>query len=140
MEEKHTDLLQKHSLKFLEMAFRTDKRERLAQADGYGKRVGDCGDSVEIFLDVRDGCIDHACFDCQGCINTVACANTVVEMAEGKTLDQAWEITPEQVVEHLESLPDKETHCAEVAVGAFYLALASLRENGREPWKKLYRK
>jgi nitrogen fixation NifU-like protein len=37
--EKNTsDFWQDHSLTFLEMAFRTDRRERLDKPDGYGKK------------------------------------------------------------------------------------------------------
>jgi len=40
---------------------------------------------------------------------------------------------------NLETLPPDHFHCAELAVGAFYLALAHLRDNQKSPWKKLYR-
>ena len=73
-------------------------------------------------------------------MNTNACANTVACMAEGKQIDEAWEITPEKVAEFLETLPAEEIHCAELAVGAFYLALTNFRELKKSPWKKTYRK
>ena len=38
MNEKALDFWQDHSLKYLEMALRTDRRERLASPDGHGKR------------------------------------------------------------------------------------------------------
>jgi nitrogen fixation NifU-like protein len=47
----------------------------------------------------------------------------VAQLAEGKSEKQAWEITPEDISEYLETLPDDHFHCAELAVGAFYLAL-----------------
>jgi nitrogen fixation NifU-like protein len=48
----------------------------------------------------------------------------VVFFARGKTIDQAWEITPEQVVEYLQTLPPDHEHCAQLAVGGLYLALS----------------
>jgi hypothetical protein len=39
-------------LTFLEMAFRTDRRERLEKPDGYGKKTGNCGDTVEFFINL----------------------------------------------------------------------------------------
>ena len=42
------------------------------------------------------------------------------------------------VISSLETLPPQNTHCAELAVGALYLALANYQELKRHPWKKLY--
>jgi nitrogen fixation protein NifU and related proteins len=124
MAEKGFDFLQGHSLRYLEMAFRTDRRERLERPDAYGKRIGGCGDTVEIFLVIRNGFIDHVSYDIDGCMNTNACANAVAEMAEGKTVEEAWDLTPEKLIVFLETLPPQSYHCAELAVGAFYLALS----------------
>ena len=133
-----SDFWQDHSLHFLEMAFRTDRRERLEKPDGYGKKTGSCGDTVEFFLNLDGDRIRTLAYDINGCLNTNACCNTVVELVDGKTLDTAWEVTPEQVSDFLESLPDDHFHCAELVVGTFYLALSNARENRRSPWKKMY--
>jgi nitrogen fixation NifU-like protein len=59
----------------------------------------------------------------------------VVSFARGKTLDQAWEITPEQVVAYLQTLPPDHEHCAQLAVGGLYLALADC-QSGRNKQPK----
>ena len=100
--------------------------------------TGECGDMVEMFLGIKDSRIQSVSFDTNGCINTNACANTVSHLSEGKTIEEAWEITPEDVVEFLETLPKENYHCADLAVGAFYLALANYQELQRNPWKKPY--
>ncbi len=144
MEDKNDknkfDFWQDHSLKYLEMALRTDKKIIMKDPDGYGKRTGECGDTVEIFLRVQDRCVKNVSFDIDGCLNTNACANTVAGLAEGKTIAQAWKITPEKVIEFLETLPEAETHCAELAVGAFYRALSDLKAMKRDPWKRMYKR
>jgi nitrogen fixation NifU-like protein len=127
-----------HSRHYLEMAFRTDRREAIKQPDGYGKRNGDCGDTVEMYLSIRNGCIQSVSFETDGCLSTNACANTVAELTEGKQVEAAWEITPENVIDYLETLPPENYHCAELAVGAFYLALTNYQEFRRDPWKRLY--
>ena len=63
MIEKNFDFWRDHSLHYLEMAFRYDKRERLQHPDGYGKRTGECQDTVEIFLGIQNGCIRSVTFD-----------------------------------------------------------------------------
>ena len=139
MDAEGKDFWQSHSLKYLEMAFRTDKQEIIKHPDGYGKKAGDCGDTVEIFLKARDNIIEMASYYINGCMNTAACANTIVNMVENKTIDQAWDITPEAVAGYLETLPKDHFHCAELAVGALYLALTNLLEFRRAQWKKNYK-
>lgn len=133
------DFWQKHSMNYLEMAFRTDRRERVTKADGYGKKSGVCGDTVEFFLILNGDDIESVSYYSEGCLNTNACANTVASLIEGKKLAEAWEITPEIIAAYLETLPDDHIHCAELAVGALYLALANAGELKKAPWKKMYR-
>ncbi|MFO7560442.1 MAG: iron-sulfur cluster assembly scaffold protein [Desulfobacterales bacterium] len=139
MENKNFNFFQDHSANYLEMALRTDKKEIVRKPDGYGKRTGQCGDTIEFFLTIRNGYIQSICFDTDGCINTAACANTVIHLAEGKSVEDAWEITSEDLIDYLETLPSEESHCAELAIGAFYLALTNHQELERTSWKKPYR-
>jgi nitrogen fixation protein NifU and related proteins len=138
MTDNLEDLWQSHSIKFLEAAFRTDRQETLHHPDGKGRKTGDCGDSVEFFIVLKANRISAMAYRLEGCIHTNACANALIDMAQGRTLAGAWEITPEDVAAALESLPADHIHCAELAIGAFYLALADARRNRRTPWKKLY--
>ncbi|MBW2603814.1 MAG: iron-sulfur cluster assembly scaffold protein [Deltaproteobacteria bacterium] len=123
---------------YLEMATRMDRRGIIKDPDGHGKKTGKCGDTVEMFLIVRKNHIHSISFITDGCINTHACANTVAFIAEGKTVSEAWEITPEKVIDFLKTLPKEHMHCAELAVGAFYLALVNFQEYKHAPWKRLY--
>lgn len=128
MKKETFDFWQDHSDRFLEMAFSMERYERLTDPDGYGKNTGDCGDTVEFFLTVKDDRILYASFDIDGCMNTRACANTVAELTEGKTIADAWTTSPEDVINYLETLPTTSHHCAELAVGAFYQALTDFEK------------
>lgn len=140
MDQKNSYFGKDHSLQYLQMANLADKHKSIENPDGYGKRQGSCGDTVEMFIRVRNERIRSVTFISNGCINTYACTNTVALLAEGKTINEAWAITPEQVASFLETLPEEDVHCAELATGALYLALVNYRENEFSPWKKLYRK
>ena len=135
MPQEAFDFWQDHSLRYLEMAFRTDRREIIERPDGYGKRTGECGDTIEMFLIFRGGRIASVSFDTDGCMSTNACANTVAELAEGKNLEEAWEIGTKDVIKYLESLPTENIHCAELSVGALYLALANYKDLKHKPYK-----
>ena len=47
MQAMEFDFWQDHSEHYLEMAYRSDRREKIEHPDGYGKRTGECGDTVE---------------------------------------------------------------------------------------------
>ena len=140
MADRKFDFWRDHSLNYLQMAFGYDRNERLQNPNGFGRRTGECGDTVEMFLGIKDGRIQSVSYSTEGCINTNACANTVSHLAEGKTIDESWEITPDKVIEFLETLPEENYHCAELAVGAFYAALANYQSLQRNSWKKPYQK
>jgi nitrogen fixation NifU-like protein len=139
MNDNNKNFWQIHTRKYLEMAFRSDHREKLYSADAHGIKTGDCGDTVEFFLMIRDNHIKAVSYDIDGCINTNACANAIIDLIIEKSLNEAWEVTPEDVIEYLGSLPKDNYHCAELASGALYLSLADANQNQREPWKKLYK-
>ena len=134
------DYLRNHSQKFLEMAFGSDKHERVDNPDGYGRKSRDCGDTVEMFITLEKGRIRWVNFHLHGCLNTNACANALARLGEGRTVAEAWEITPRLVSDYLETLPGDHFHCAELAVGAFQRALADAADMARNSWKKAYRK
>ena len=128
----------KHSQNFQEMVSRVERCGILEKADGYGKRASDCGDTVELFLSVRGDRLQMVTFRVEGCAYTVACGNAVSYLMEGRTLTDAWQLTPENVIDFLETLGPDQYHCAQLAVGAFYNALADYNRRQLEPWKKPY--
>ena len=138
MDHSKKDILQAYTLKFLEAALRTDRQQSLRHADGHGRKSRDCGDTVGFFIALQEDRIRTITYEINGCINTNACANAVIDLLEGQPLSKAWRLKPENVADYLESLPSHEFHCAELAVGALCLALADAREKQRSPWKKLY--
>ncbi|PID78036.1 MAG: iron-sulfur cluster assembly scaffold protein [Deltaproteobacteria bacterium] len=105
------------------MAFNKDRVEHIENPDGFGTKTGVCGDSISFYLTVNKNKLDFVSYEVDGCINTNACAATVSKLTEGLSLDEAWKITPEIIAEFLETLPEDELHCAELAAGSFYIAL-----------------
>ncbi len=138
MEKTTPRSYQEHSKNFQQMVSRVERYGELEKPDGYGKRIGDCGDTIEIYLSVQAGQIRMITFRVEGCANTVACGNTVSMLMEGRTLTDAWRLTPENVADYLETLSADHFHCAELAVGAFYKALTDYNGRQKELWKKDY--
>ncbi len=94
MEIDHTSVEREHSERFIDMASRTNRLGVLKNPDGYGKRVGDCGDTIELYLSVRGDRIQMVSFQIQGCLNTNACANTLAYLVEGRSVADSWQVTP----------------------------------------------
>ena len=117
-----------HSDNFLLMASRSDHLEAMVEPDGYALRTGVCGDTVEMFVQVRDGQLERISFQISGCLNTVACCNSVAYLLEGRPVDDAWRLTPELLIDFLQSLPADHHHCAELVAGALYTALQDYQQ------------
>ncbi len=131
MEQKF-DFWNDHSDTFLTMAYLWERRGAMEKPDGYGKKTGDCGDTITMYLSVKDGVIQELNFELEGCLNTNASSNALAMFVEGKKVEQGWEVTPHDIISYLETLPDDHHHCAELAVGTFYLALADYNEKIKE--------
>jgi nitrogen fixation NifU-like protein len=126
--EKTFDFWQDHSETFLIMANLWDKRMAVDNPDGYGRKTGDCGDTVSIYLNLKDAVISAVHFELDGCMNTNACCNALAHLVEGRNVDESWQITPNDIIDILETLPIDHHHCAELTVGTFYLALTDYNE------------
>jgi nitrogen fixation NifU-like protein len=86
--------------------------------------VGQCGDSVEVMLTVIDQRIAEIRCQPRGCAFTIACASAMSELARNRTLEQALEISPQDVEAELGGLPEDHLHCARLAVNTLGEAIA----------------
>jgi len=88
----------------------------LETADGRATGVGSCGDSVQVFLKVSESTIEEIRCNYDGCQYTLACASAMSKLVSGRTLAQALQLEPSDVVTELGSLPEDHLHCARLAV------------------------
>jgi nitrogen fixation NifU-like protein len=78
--------------------------------------TGVCGDTIEMFLTVRDERIHDIKFTTDGCGATIVCASYVTRTAQGKSVEEAFRIKSDDVDRYFESLPEEHKHCAKLAV------------------------
>lgn len=88
----------------------------LDHPDAQGFFLGSCGDRMQIDMKIFREKIIDAKFVADGCGATYACGTMITKMACTKTLDEATKITPEELIEVLDGLPEDHLHCAELAV------------------------
>jgi nitrogen fixation NifU-like protein len=96
---------------------------RMTNASCVGRLTGNCGDSMEIYLQIKNDHIEEARFFTEGCGSSVACGSVVAELATGKDLDEAAHIGGDTIFEALGGLPDEEAHCAYLAAETLQVAL-----------------
>ncbi len=88
----------------------------LAEPDLCGKVRGWCGDSIQIELRLDGDVIKQARFTTDGCSATVAVGGMLTRLIKNKTLDQAQNLSAEDIIEALGGLPKGHLHCAGLAV------------------------
>ena len=96
---------------------------KMADASAIGRIIGTCGDSMEIYLRIRNDQIQEAKFFTNGCGSSVACGSMVAELATGKHLDDAVCIGGDTILEALGGLPEEESHCAYLAAETLQTAI-----------------
>jgi nitrogen fixation NifU-like protein len=105
----------------------------IPDANGVGE-VGNptCGDIMKIFLKVEDNVIKDIKFKTFGCGAAIATSSMVTEMALGKTIDEALEITNKKVAEMLDGLPPQKMHCSNLAADALHKAIEDYKNKQGE--------
>ena len=110
------------------------------RADGSASITGPCGDTMEIWLAVRDGTIKRATFWTDGCGTSIAAGSMVTELVKGMTIANALRITQQDVLDALGGLPEESLHCALLAANTVKEAAKDYLTTRNEPWKRAYRK
>jgi len=107
--------------------------------DGIGVCVGECGDAIEMSIDVRENRISRAAFRCDGCAFTLLAAQEMARLALGQSVTDALALNALDVIDALGGVEEEHEHCAVVAANALHEAIQNAIRVQREPWKRLYR-
>ncbi len=105
----------------------------MKDADGMGT-VGNpvCGDMMSMYIKVKDDTIEDISFRTFGCGAAIATSSMTTELAKGKTLDEALNITRNDVAEALDGLPPVKMHCSNLAADALHEAIKNYKESKKK--------
>lgn len=82
-----------------------------------------CGDRLRLSLRVRDERIEAARFLAYGCAPTLACGSALASMLEGMMIEDAAQLTRQEITRALDGLPARKGHAAALAIETLRAAL-----------------
>ena len=88
---------------------------KIRNADGFAKIKGPCGDTMQISFKVKDHDISKIRFKTDGCASSIAAGSIATELAQGRKIEEAAEISQEMILDALDGLPEESVHCALLA-------------------------
>jgi len=122
-------ILEGYSEKFKDEFINPKNIGKIEDSDSHASITGVCGDTVEMYLAIKDGRISNIKFMTDGCGATIACASYVTRIAKGKSIEEALRIKPEDIDKYFEGLPEESKHCAKLSVYALKAALSTYESN-----------
>jgi nitrogen fixation NifU-like protein len=90
-----------------------------------------CGDRLRLSLKINHGKIEVARFLAYGCPPTLACGSALTELIQGKTTEEALQVSRKQLVESVGGLPLRKQHAAALAIETLRSAIESKKSGAK---------
>jgi nitrogen fixation NifU-like protein len=94
-------------------------------ADRHARMKGSCGDTMEMYIRVKDDRIERISYVTDGCSSSSIAGSFTAELAMGKTFEEVLDLTGADVLQVIGTFPEAEEHCAHLAVTTLQEAVNS---------------
>lgn len=85
-----------------------------------------CGDVLELSLKLEGDRIADIRFRAKGCVPAMACGSAITELVHGKTIEEAQQVSREELVRKIGGLPQASTHASHLAMETLAALLRGL--------------
>jgi nitrogen fixation protein NifU and related proteins len=92
--------------------------------------VGDltCGDFIRVYLRIEAGKISAFKFLTQGCPGAISTSSIATELAIGKTIEEALQLTDNDVIKEAGGIPARKAHCSLLAIKGLHQAILNYQK------------
>ncbi|MBR3332416.1 iron-sulfur cluster assembly scaffold protein [Candidatus Saccharibacteria bacterium] len=91
-----------------------------------------CGDQMKMYIKVANNKITDVRWKTYGCASAIASTSALSELAKGKSLEEALEISAKDIDDYLGTLPKHKFHCSVLGHQALADAIKKYRSSGAE--------
>lgn len=91
-----------------------------------------CGDQMKMYIKVANNKIKDIRWKTYGCASAIASTSALSELAKGKSLEEALEISAKDIDDYLGTLPKHKFHCSVLGHQALADAIKKYRSPGAE--------
>lgn len=85
-----------------------------------------CGDVLKLTLKLEGERIVDIRFRAKGCVPAMACGSAITELAKGRTVEEALQLSREELVRKVGGLPEASAHASHLAVDTLTALLQKL--------------
>jgi nitrogen fixation protein NifU and related proteins len=85
-----------------------------------------CGDVLELSAKLQGRTIVEISFRAKGCVPAMACGSAVTELLKNKNIDEARQVSREELVRKVGGLPPASNHAAHLAIDTLCVLLRNL--------------
>ncbi|MBU0666443.1 MAG: iron-sulfur cluster assembly scaffold protein [Nanoarchaeota archaeon] len=90
-----------------------------------------CGDVMKMSLEIENDIIKDIKFQTYGCMAAIASSDVMCELAKGKHIDEAANITAKDIADKLGKLPPVKFHCSILGTHALKRAIEDYKNKSK---------
>ena len=101
--------------------------------DGIAKIVGNCGDTMEIGLKIKNNKVSSTHYWSNGCSFSKRCVEAAATLCKNKSLDEVEKINMISIMDVVGELPETHLHCAQLAELTLQRSLENYLSKSQHP-------